>query len=210
MPDERARERRELETQAHEHERQAAELRREANERLADTSRVKGEETRKTGETDRDTAEDERKAAEEGRVTAEDARVEESHQPIWVPRTKKSALFAMTACLLVGSIPGGFVSFLLADAQNNEGIEDQIGACERVTQDRIDNARAWTQAEETWLARAHDPKVASERRLAGATAVVYAESANQLRSRLFHCRPLIEDDQRIIDDRALREAQGEL
>jgi hypothetical protein len=124
--------------------------------------------------------------------------------------------------LLVVGVPSGLVSYSLATkaaedqaaritAQQDLIIQAQIGTCERVTQDRVDNARAWTQAEETWKARSLDSGLSStERDRAAEAATIYGESANQLRSRLFKCGPLIRDDEKVIDEALLREAQGEL
>lgn len=95
--------------------------------------------------------------------------------------------------------------------QDADDLEEAIiGVCERVKLDRIDNARGWTKME-TYMHRiekvAPTPEVAA---VADDAEILIGESANQLRTRLLECEPLIEEDRHIIDERALREALGEL
>lgn len=100
--------------------------------RVKASSRVSGEEV---------TAEGGRVTAEEGRVAAEEGRVEEARQPLWVPRTKKSAMWAMLACLLAGSSLGGVGSFVAAQRaghERNATQQDQIDSLQRRV-DRIES-----------------------------------------------------------------------
>ncbi len=90
-------------------------------------------------------------------------------------------------------------------------IQSRIEGCERATNDRINNARAWT-SNVTYLEKVlaaasvkEDVKTAATRNIK-----YQAESANQLRRNLFECEPLVRDNKEIIDDNALREALGKL
>lgn len=199
---------REDERQAQEKVRQRQEAGRERNERLSRDSRVAAE----TGRVD----------AETGRVEAEVERRAAFEMPVWVPQTKKSALLAAVALVITVSIPASYIAFAVADdraqsraATNRAIIEHQtryeLRSCEDKKNDRVDNARAWTQAQKAWLARSQDPALsAEERSIAARTAVVYGESANQLRSRLYLCEPYVRYGEKKIDQSALLEAKGEL
>jgi len=80
-----------------------------------------------------------------------------------------------------------------------------IGLCEGLKADRVQNARAWRRAAAVGEARARDPGInLAERQRAAATADVYVEVAEAQRGRLFLCQPLIRDNERVADKRALR------
>lgn len=97
-------------------------------------------------------------------------------------------------------------------ANRDQRLHDaELRSCEIAKADRVDAARAFTQTTKTSAARANDRRLSTvERELAGRESRVFAETGNQLRSRILQCRPLIEDGTRKIDERLLREAQGDL
>jgi hypothetical protein len=89
--------------------------------------------------------------------------------------------------------------------------EAAIEMCERIKQDRIDNARGWTAVERLIADRIESPDTSpAERERSVEFHAAFGESANQLRSRLYQCEPLVLEGKQIIDERALREAQGDL
>lgn len=85
-----------------------------------------------------------------------------------------------------------------------------VEMCERVKADRVDNARGWTEMEHYMEGISKEGPTEDIRDQAADSRVKVGESANQLRSRLFLCEPLIREGAQAIDDRALREAQGDL
>lgn len=100
----------------------------------------------------------------------------------------------------------GFGSLILQE-QSDDLRDAQVVTCNRIKQDRVDNARAWTRAMTTWQERANDLELSfTERERARQTSAVYSRTANRLRSRLFKCVPLIRDGKGIIDREAVREA----
>jgi len=183
----------ESDREAHELGRQAGERDRENNER---------------GEKGRVTGEDSRVSAEQSRVTAEDARVEEAHQPLWVPRTKKATVYGLLICLLLGSIPGGMTAYIFAERGLLSAKEQRLEFCERIKADRIDNARAWAQAQTTWLERAGDNRLGMVGQAVAADAArVSGNSADTLRTRIYECGPLIDENRQVVDVKGLRESQ---
>jgi hypothetical protein len=108
-----------------------------------------------------------------------------------------------TLVLAIGAV---WVNGLYQDLE-----ESQIATCERNKLDRIDNARAFT-ADVEYLEKVVIAGSVQEdvKRAARAKVQRISESANQLRTRLLHCDVLIEDGRLEIDERALREARGEL
>lgn len=115
------------------------------------------------------------------------------------------------AALLVILAASVFLTKVVSDRHISELRAYQLTSCERGKLDRVYNARAWTTAERIWQERSLDPKLSHvERQRAADAAVVYGESANQLRSRILECRPLVFEGREVIDDRLLREALGEL
>lgn len=122
---------------------------------------------------------------------------------------------AVAATILLCSLASGFLAYKLADSKSADRteatIESRIAGCERAKEDRLDNARGWTKLERGERRDSQDPSGGpGEQRRSAGEAVVFGESANQLRSRLFLCEPLIRDGVKIIDPVALAEAKGEL
>lgn len=98
----------------------------------------------------------------------------------------------------------------IANEQSDKLTKAVIDMCERNKLDRIDNARAWTEIERYMELVSEAATAEAIRDQASDTRVKVGESANQLRTRLYLCEPLIRQDLGIIDDRALREAKGDL
>lgn len=195
----------------------------------AEEGRASHERGREGAELGRGAAERDREGAEVGRAGAEDAReVAEGHRreafemPVWVPQTKRSALTAALCLVIAVSIPMSVVAFLLADQRSADRAQaartaariataSELRQCEDKKQDRVDNARAWTQAERTWAASARDLRFSPVlRQRAARTALIYGESAASLRTRLVECEPYVREGRKIIDRAALLDAEGKL
>ena len=129
----------------------------------------------------------------------------------WLPTSRAGVLAFVAAIVLMASIPATLISYGLLIGGQGDLEEALVGVCGRAKLDRVDNARGWTVVEEIIEGSATDPNVpASQRRRYAENLAKVGESANQLRSRIFQCEPLIEDAEEIIDEALLREAQGDL
>lgn len=99
------------------------------------------------------------------------------------------------------------------DAENDKTVEQQITSriegCERSKQDRIQNARAWT-SNVIYLSGVLDAASVKQDVKDAATKNIKAQrkSAAQLRKNLLLCEPLIRDDEKVMDEKALKEALG--
>lgn len=129
----------------------------------------------------------------------------------WIPRSRTGALAVLLVVCLVAGLAATLATYAIVIGRVGDIQDAQVESCERATADRVDNARGWTEVEDSVRHRSLDENLpASERRRAAGSSVVYGESANQLRSRLYLCDPLIRDGERQIDEARLRETQGEL
>jgi hypothetical protein len=115
------------------------------------------------------------------------------------------------AMLLTALMATVFLGWAVINHVENEAISDAVAACERKKQDRVDNARGWTAMENYYA------KIAEARSLKQDVKVEIntlrtklGETANQLRTRILDCPTLIKDDRNVLDERLLREAQGDL
>ena len=119
-------------------------------------------------------------------------------RPLWI------ALVAVTAVMSVVAV--GAVAWLRAEAVGND-----VEACELRKEDRVDNARAHTAYEEYFKLVNETPGVPARVRKAAVEAKTKSgESANQLRTRILDCEKQYRDGEKVIDERLLREALGEL
>lgn len=112
---------------------------------------------------------------------------------------------------IVTLIAIGLIGWAVASSVQDNAIDDSLGVCNRAVADRVDNARAWTAVEGYYDSIAHAKSVERDvHKLAADVRSVVGESANQLRTRLIQCEPLIKNGKHLIDMRLLREAQGEI
>ena len=122
----------------------------------------------------------------------------------------KTAAFAALAIIVVSATIAVVISGVIASAKRGEIIDNAIEVCEDIKHDRLDNARGWTEVER-YMDLVEDAAPSKEIRVQAAdTRVIVGESANQLRTRLWVCEARVRDGEKVIDDRALREALGEL
>ena len=101
--------------------------------------------------------------------------------------------------------------FAVGKNARSEIVDRQVAMCERVKLDRVDSARALTALVNYYEEISHAASVREDvRSQARRINRVMHESANQLRTRILQCRPLIEGGRELLDERLLREAQGDL
>lgn len=126
---------------------------------------------------------------------------------------KTAAAFFIVSLLAMGLL-GWAVSHNVSTSVSKDRAEDlidaEIASCERDTLDRVDNARAWTEVERLLGRLSKTSNSEASREELANSRILVGETANQLRTRILFCEPLIRRNRHIIDERLLREAQGDL
>jgi hypothetical protein len=128
--------------------------------------------------------------------------------PAWVPNTGRGAIVMAVAIVLGAAIPTFFAAVYVSGVAIDDREAAQIEGCRRAKHDRIDNARAWGIAAQTWRERSHIAPTGQERQLAADTAAVYGETAVRFRSRIFLCGPLTRDHLQIPDRAAIESTRA--
>lgn len=116
-----------------------------------------------------------------------------------------------------GWIAGAFVllalgQYGLQQSALDKAEEARVAQCEIDKADRLDTARVFTRLEKYYGHIATNaPSVQSDvTDVAAEVRVIVGESANQMRTRLIDCKEFAKDGDKVIDQRAVDEAQGDL